>query len=276
MKLGVCLRNMGPQSTRETLLECATHAEAAGIDDLWVVDHIAIPPDQSEGSGGRYLDPLATLAFLAGVTTRVNIGPSVLVLPYRPPLATAKWVATIQELSGGRLLFGAGVGWMDSEFRVVGEKRSRRGRVTDEVLAYLHRCFAHDEMEVNGERFLFLPRPKRPPIYIGGAAEYAVERIVHFGEGWMPMRTGPDKLKPQVEHLREQMKAAGKPAPEVVPMMCLELDDPSAAAAKLNDFSQAGATRVVHAWRYADAAEFMRAVDTLTTQVCPQLDGGST
>ena len=108
MKLGVCLRNMGPQSTRETLLECATHAEAAGIDDLWVVDHIAIPPEQSEGSGGRYLDPLATLAFLAGVTTRVNIGPSVLVLPYRPPLATAKWVATIQELSGGRLLFGAG------------------------------------------------------------------------------------------------------------------------------------------------------------------------
>ena len=123
---------------------------------------------------------------------------------------------------------------------------------------------------------MFLPRPERPPIYIGGAAEYAVERIVRFGEGWMPMRTGPDKLKPQVEHLREQMQAAGKPAPEVAPMMSLALDDPSAAAAKLNDFSQAGATRIVHTWRYADAAEFMHAIDTLTTQVRPQLDGGST
>lgn len=276
MKLGVCLRNMGPQSTREILLECATYAEAGGIDDLWVVDHIAIPPDQSEGSGGRYLDPLATLAFLAGVTTRVNIGPSVLVLPYRPPLATAKWIATIQELSGGRLLFGAGVGWMGSEFRVVGEKRSRRGRVTDEVLAYLHRCFANDQMEANGESFLFLPRPDRPPIYIGGAPEYAVDRIVRFGEGWMPMRTGPEKLKPHVEELRERMQAAGKPAPEVAPMMTLDLDDPSAAAAKLNAFSEAGATRVVHAWRYADTKEFMRAIDTLATQVRPQIGGETT
>ena len=91
MKLGLYLRNMGPQSTRATILECAHAAEAAGIDDLWVADHIAIPPDDAEGSGGRYLDPLATLAFLAGATTRIGLGTGVLVLPYRPPLATAKW-----------------------------------------------------------------------------------------------------------------------------------------------------------------------------------------
>src|SRR5438552_4093706 len=103
MRLGVVLRNMGPQSTRETLVAAARAADALpAIADLWVVDHIAIPPDDAEGSDGRYLDPLATLAYLAGVTTRVGLGTAVLVLPYRPALPTAKWIATVQELSGGR------------------------------------------------------------------------------------------------------------------------------------------------------------------------------
>jgi len=124
MKIGMYLRNMGPQSTTETIVACARAAEQAGIDDLWVADHIAIPPDDAEGSNGRYLDPLATLAFLAGVTQRVGLGTGVLVLPYRPALATAKWIATIQELSGGRLLLGVGAGWMEAEFRAVGVPRT--------------------------------------------------------------------------------------------------------------------------------------------------------
>src|SRR5947207_1174853 len=128
MQLGVVLRNMGPQSTRETLVAAARAADALpAIADLWVVDHIAIPPDDAEGSDGRYLDPLATLAFLAGLTTRVGLGTAVLVLPYRPALPTAKWIATVQELSGGRLRLGVGVGWMAAEFRAVGGDHRRRG-----------------------------------------------------------------------------------------------------------------------------------------------------
>src|SRR5262245_25933733 len=99
VQLGVLVRNMGPASTPETVLAAARAAdETPGIADLWVTDHIAIPPDDAEGSGGRYLDPLATLATLAGATTRVGLGTAVLVLPYRPALATAKWVATVQGL----------------------------------------------------------------------------------------------------------------------------------------------------------------------------------
>src|SRR5438105_3408797 len=91
MQFGVVLRNMGPQSTRETLVAAARAADALpAIADLWVVDHIAIPPDDAEGSDGRYLDPLATLAYLAGVTTRVGLGTAVLVLPYRPALPTGE------------------------------------------------------------------------------------------------------------------------------------------------------------------------------------------
>src|SRR5262245_37098218 len=113
MKIGVVIRNMGEASTREVVAEAARAADGvANVSDVWVVDHIAIPPDDAEGSGGRYLDPLATLAFLAGATTRVGLGTAVLVVPYRPALPTAKWIATIQELSGGRLVLGVGIGWM--------------------------------------------------------------------------------------------------------------------------------------------------------------------
>src|SRR5271169_4882781 len=174
MKLGLYLRNMGPQSTTETIVACARAAEQAGIDDLWVADHIAIPPDDADGSGGRYLDPLATLAYLAGATTRIGLGTGVLVLPYRPPLATAKWVATIQELSGGRLLLGVGAGWMEAEFRAVGAAKAHRGALTDHTLEFLHRCFAADEVETNGQRFLFLPRRQRPPTFVGGAPPQAL------------------------------------------------------------------------------------------------------
>ena len=102
MKLGISIRLMGEAANRETVLACARLAEDAGLDDLWVPDHIAIPPDDAEGSNGIYLDALASLAFLAAATERIGLGTGVLVLPYRPALPTAKWIATIQELSGGR------------------------------------------------------------------------------------------------------------------------------------------------------------------------------
>src|SRR5947209_8917288 len=169
MQLGVVLRNMGAQSTRETLVAAARAADAlSAVADLWVADHIAIPPDDAEGSDGRYLDPLATLAFLAGVTTRVGLGTSVLVVPYRPPLPTAKVVATVQELSGGRLLLGVGVGWMAAEFRALGIDPRRRGPITDQTLTFINRCFAADAVEANGQPFLFRPRPPAPPLFIGG------------------------------------------------------------------------------------------------------------
>ena len=134
MQLGIALRSMGPQSRPETLLACALAAERAGLADVWVQDHVAIPPDDAEGSGGRYLDPLTALAWLAGRTTRIGLGTGVLILPYRPPLPTAKAVATVQELSGGRLRLGVGVGWMEAEFRALGVAHARRGRTADDTL----------------------------------------------------------------------------------------------------------------------------------------------
>jgi probable F420-dependent oxidoreductase len=263
MKLGLYLRNMGPQSTVSTIVACARAAEETGIDDLWVADHLAIPPDDAEGSGGRYLDPLATLAFLAGITHRIGLGTGVLVLPYRPPLATAKWIATIQELSAGRLLLGIGTGWMEAEFRAVGVPRDERGKITDQTLAFLHRCFAKDVGEANGQPFLFRPRPARPLIFVGGAAPQAIRRSARYGDGWMPMGNDPALLRPLIHQLRAQMAGAGKPNAEVVVLTSLALNNGAQASDQIQRWGEIGATRVVHASRYPDAAAFSRAAEAL-------------
>src|SRR5271156_3372621 len=145
MKYGIAIRNMGPQSTRDTLIACARAAERLGFDAIFVSDHLALPPDDVEGSGGRYLDVLATLAFLAGATSRIRLGVSVLVLPYRPAVLTAKQVATIQELSGERLILGTGVGWMKPEFDALGADIKTRGALSTETLAVIRHLWDNDE-----------------------------------------------------------------------------------------------------------------------------------
>src|SRR5919197_102795 len=264
MQVGVVVRNMGPQSGPETLVAAARAVDAApAIADLWVTDHIAIPPDDAEGSGGRYLDPLATLAFLAGLTERVGLGTSVLVLPYRPPLPTAKWIASVQELSRGRLRLGVGAGWMAAEFRGLGVHRRHRGKLMAGALAFLDRCFADDLAEAHGQPFLFRPRPPRPPLFIGGGPPHAFRRALAHGAGWMPIGLDPDALRPLAADLRAQAAAAVRPAPEIAALTRLPLDDPGAARELLARYAEAGATRVIHGERYADAAACLAMLDRL-------------
>ena len=271
MQLGVALRSMGPQSQPETFLACALAAEAAGLADLWIQDHIAIPPDDAEGSGGRYLDPLTALAWLAGQVPRIGLGTGVLILPYRPALPTAKAVATLHELSGGRLRLGVGVGWMEAEFRALGVPRASRGRATDETLAFLHACFAADVVQAHGQDFLFLPRPPRPPIYVGGSGEHALRRAVRFGEGWMPMTGEPAKLATGTARLRELAAEAGRPMPEVIAFTGFDPREPERVPERVGALVAAGATRLVAGTRYAGADDFARQVEFLRERVVPAL-----
>jgi probable F420-dependent oxidoreductase len=263
MRTGLFLRNSGPPSTRALIAACARAADTMGIDDLWVLDHVAIPPDDAEGSGGRYLDPLATLAFAAAITERVRLGASVLIAPYRTPLPTAKWLASIQELSGGRLCAGFGVGWMAAEFQALGVDRRRRGALTDETLDVINTCFAADEVTLNGQKFLFNPRPERPPVMIGGAAPTAIPRIVRYGDGWIPTGLDPAALREPAAELRAAMSEAGKVAPEIIPLATLPLDDLGAAADLLAEYRDAGATGIDHPARYDSVEEFKRNADRL-------------
>jgi probable F420-dependent oxidoreductase len=262
---------MGPQSRPEVLLACVRAAEQAGLADVWVQDHVAIPPDDAEGSGGRYLDPLTALAWLAGQTTRIGLGVGVLVLPYRPALPTAKAIATVQELSGGRLRLGVGVGWMPAEFRALGVPHARRGRIADETLAFFERCFAGDVVSANGQDFLFLPRPTRPPLYVGGSGEHALRRAVRFGDGWMPMTGEPAKLAAPVARLRELAADAGRAAPEVVAFTGFDPREPARIPERLAGLHALGVARIVAGVRYASADELARHVDFLAERVVPAL-----
>lgn len=263
MKIGVTLRNMGPQSDAATLRAGALRAEALGFESVWITDHIAIPPDDAEGSGGRYTDPLTTLAWLGGATERIGLGVGVLILPYRPALPTAKAVATVQELTGNRLLLGVAVGWMDAEFQALGVDRHRRGEITDETLELFADCFADDVVTRNGQSFLFKPRPPQPPIYIGGGVPHALRRAVRFGHGWLPMARDPATLAGHLEQFRALAREAGRTAGPVTVMTGLPLEDPDRSRSLIGAYRALGVERLVCALRYRDLEAYEEQLETL-------------
>ena len=273
MKFAVAIRNMGPQSNRATIRACARIAEQAGFDALFVSDHLCIPPDQTEGSGGRYLDALATLAFVAGATEKIRLGVSVLVAPYRPAVLTAKQVATIQELSGERMILGVGVGWMKPEFAALGAEFRRRGAITDETLSVIHHLFSADVPGADSgplvqfPSFVFMPRPRRPPIWIGGNGPAAMNRALKFGDGWHPMLPAAE-LKAKVEELRVRARGSARAVPEIIVRRGLKLDDTAAARAKVAAEQEAGATYfILDLGRYPDEKSFGKSVETFISTI---------
>lgn len=277
MKFGVVIRNMGPQSTTDTIVACVRAVEDAGFDAAFVVDHLAIPPDQTEGSGGRYLEPLTTLAFLAGLTQRIRLGVSVLVLPYRPAVLTAKQVATLQELSGERLILGAGVGWLRQEFEALGVDPRKRGALTDETLQVLHTLFANDVNAYDGTLvkfppFVFAPRPARPPIWIGGSGPKALERTLRFGDAYYPIGLKPPELADIGSYLREEAQKRGRATPELIVGGMIREGVPEAMTDRIAAYRDAGASYyVLGMGRYPDADTFRRGVERFATQVMPKI-----
>jgi len=274
MKFGVAIRNMGPQSSRATVEACARIAERAGFDGIFLSDHLAVPPAETEGSGGRYLDALVTLGFLAGVTDRIRLGVSVLVLPYRPAVLIAKQIATIQELSGERMILGAGVGWMKGEFEALGVDIRKRGALTTETLRVIHHLFETDAAPYSGRLisfppFVFLPRPARPPIWVGGSGPNAIERAVEFGDGWHPMLRAAE-LGAAVARVKREAAARGKTALEIVARSGFPIDDTARARERLAQYAHAGVTYViVDLGRYADCAQFIREAEKFMAEIVP-------
>ncbi len=272
MKFGIAIRNMGPQSTMPMIKACALAAERLGYDAVFVSDHLCIPPDQTEGSGGRYLDVLATLSFIAGATERIRLGISVLVVPYRPAVFTAKLIATIQELSAERMILGVGSGWMRREFEALGVDFKKRGALTTETLRVIRHLFEHEAEPYHGElisfpAFVFKPRPKCPPIWIGGNGANAIARVMEFGDGWHPMlRAG--ELKTGIAKVKAKAEARGKSDLEVVARSGFPLEDIPKARQRFKDYADAGVTYVIlDLGRYADEAQFIREAEKFITQV---------
>jgi probable F420-dependent oxidoreductase len=277
MKLGLNLRNWGPQATPENLFECAQIADRSTLDSVWLNDHIGFPPGEWNNEYGlsddmgAILDPLPVLAFLAAATKRISLGTGVLILPYRPKLLTAKWIATVQVLSNERFLMGIGPGYLAEEFTALGIDRSKRGKMTDDMLTFLRGAFENEHVVENGQALVLKPRPKRPPFLIGGSAKIAIPRAVRLGDGWIPVGILPADLKPLIDDFNRQAADAGRGPMETVIMKTLPFDDPQQAVGMARDYRDAGATHLVHTQDYGTPAEYREMVEKMTTLIQPEV-----
>ncbi|MET9463832.1 TIGR03619 family F420-dependent LLM class oxidoreductase [Streptomyces sp. NPDC006544] len=178
MQLGVNVPNFGPGTDPGMLRAWARIVEGLGFDLLMVSDHVAVTPDVAGRYPAPFYEPFTTLSWLAGVTSRVRLGTTVLVLPYRHPLLVARMSANLQELSGGRLVLGVGVGWARQEFDALGVPFAARGRLTDEHLVALRKAWRE---EAHGHTAPI-------PVWVGGNSEAGIRRAIRFGDAWHPLR----------------------------------------------------------------------------------------
>jgi len=211
MQLGIHLPHIGRKAGPETIRRAALQAEEVGFDDVWVSEHIIVPKDSPYPPTPNFWDPVLTLTWAAAVTSRVRLGTSVLVLPLRHPLPLAKELATLQNLSGGRLILGAGAGWLEAEFDALGVPFKQRGRRMDEGIAMMRAVWTQDPVSFESkwipakiESMRAQPQPIQPiPIWIGGSSDAAIRRALRL-DGWHGSRVSPDQAASVVKRLRAE------------------------------------------------------------------------
>ncbi len=233
VKLGFQVLNAGPLATLANVVEMARKAEALGYDSIVVTDHIVIPrriesrhPYNRTGRlfvppEADYLEPISMLCFLAGATKTIRFRPSVLVLPYRNPILTAKMLATIDVLSGGRLFVGVGAGWLAEEFLAMGAPPfESRGSVADEWIEIFVKLWTEENPTFEGKFYQVreigcFPKPAQkphPPIFVGGNSRPAIRRAAKYGQSWHAFRVPAEELSSFLGYLREQLRAHGRPS----------------------------------------------------------------
>jgi probable F420-dependent oxidoreductase len=250
MRLGIHLPHIGRKAGPEAIRRAAVQAEELGFADVWTSEHIIVPQGAPYPPSPAFYDPVLTLCWAAAFTRRVRLGTSVLVLPMRHPLPLAKELATLQCLSEGRLVLGAGVGWMEAEFAALGAPFRERGRRMDEGIAMMRAVWSEDPVSFPArhipakiEAMRMLPQPVRPiPIWIGGGSEAALRRALRLGDGWHGSRLSPEEAKPVAARL-----SAERPNPGFVISLRSGWDgkDADALKARLAGYAEAGIEHVL-------------------------------
>ena len=194
---------LGFPATPRGIVETACQAEELGFDAVLVNDHIIVGgPARIVDSWANTFDPLIVLSYIAARTTRIRLGVSVLIMPYRNPIATAKMIATLDQMSGGRVIAGVGSGWNEDEFAALGVPFQERGARTDEYLRLWQACWSPGETSFHGRLFDFenmhiSPKPiqqPHPPIWIGGSSRPSLRRAAAFAQVWQPTPTPLEDL----------------------------------------------------------------------------------
>ena len=206
MKFGFSLVVRGKDATPDTFARMAERAEALELNSLWCSAHVILPPQvksgyvlipglkHSEHWRERYWEPFTVLSYLAGLTSKIQLGTSVVVMPMHHPFELAKQVAEVDQLSGGRIVFGIGVGWFEEEFEVLGQDFHNRGARTNEGLELMKVLWSDDPVTFKGKHYSvenasFAPKPVQqpsPPIWIAGGSKAALKRTARYGDAWHP------------------------------------------------------------------------------------------
>jgi alkanesulfonate monooxygenase SsuD/methylene tetrahydromethanopterin reductase-like flavin-dependent oxidoreductase (luciferase family) len=215
VRLGVNVPNFGPGTNPDVLRRWALTVEGLGFDLLMVSDHIAVTPDVAEQYPAPFYEPFTTLSWLAGLTRGIRLGTTVLIVPYRHPLLIARMAANLNDLSGGRLVLGVGVGWAREEFGALGVPFRDRGRLTDEHLLAIRAAW-QDETDY---------RSGHIPLWIGGNSDAALRRAVRLGDAWHPLRFTPGWMAEAASRLTACAAGQGRPAPALMPRIALRLTD---------------------------------------------------
>ena len=231
MKFGIhASLGVGFAPTGRDYIRIAQQAEELGYHSIWFGDHIVVPekieaaypytPDGSVGFDRRtpWPDPFALLAGIGTATQKIRLGTSVIIVPYRNPLHVAKAVATVDLLSNGRCVFGAGIGWMKEEFEVLGESYAERASRTREYIQIMKALWSGEVSNFHGTYFSYpdvygLPLPVQkphPPIYFGGESTPALRRIADLGDGWLPGPVTADVFRQRVEQLKTLLAERGR------------------------------------------------------------------
>lgn len=305
MKIGCHLPMFGPVGTRANVIAFARRMEALGYDSLWASDHVVIPHRIASkypySPAGRFplapevpfLEPLTTLALVAGVTERVQLGTSILVLPHRNPVLAAKMAATLDHLAEGRLLLGVGVGWMREEIELLGGDYDRRGAWSDEAVAVMRACWRDARTAHRGRFFSFeeigvFPKPARGdiPILIGGHTERALRRVVELGDGWHAAFITPEALKADLARLREACARQHRPFDRLTVSVRAGLslrDQPLGSDRKplqgsreqvlhdLRAFRDLGVDAMLLETRYRDLDDMLATYETFARDLRPQI-----
>ena len=284
----------------EAVMEMARAAEGCGYDAVYVTEH-PIPSDDWMGTGGHHaLDPFVALAFAAASTRRLRLQTNLCVVPYRNPFLTAKSVATLDSLSGGRVIFGAGAGYLEPEFRALGVDYAARNELFDEALVVMKQVWTGESVDLEGRGFAAhghhaLPRPAQrphPPIWIGGNSRRAIRRAVDHGDGWMPIpnpatlaerRRTPglesvEDLGARLGYLRAYAAERGRAVPPDLMFMPIGRSmysraepDAGAELAQIRELAQLGVTQLAVGFPVDTRREFLRALERYAREIVARI-----
>jgi probable F420-dependent oxidoreductase len=270
MRVGIHLPQFGRAAVAGGVQQAAALAERLGFDDVWVSDHLVVPKDQPYPSPYLY-DPLTSLAFAAAATTSIGLGTSVLVAPqYTSPLALANTLSTLDNMSGGRLIVGLGIGWSKPEYEALHAPFEHRGARLDEIVDLLRTAWRDDPATHDGTYYAFrdirlLPKPGHDiPIWLGGTSEAAVARAARKAEGYHGIGVEPENAAAWVEQIR-----ALRPEPEFTISLRVPWDANGMPLdeiqAQREQFEQAGVQHVVIAPERGDLTTWLAGMESIAS-----------